>query len=157
MLTESGLVIAVEQDHLWVETISRSACGSCQARAGCGQSLLARWAERSSYLKVPLDHHDPASFAVNDSVTLGIPRDVVVKSSLLLYCLPILLLVLGALAGQHYWNSEAASIAAALVGLGLGAVLVKVYSKFALRFRRLQPVILASHSQGDQFQCGVAH
>lgn len=146
MMTESARVIAVEQDYLWVEAISRSACGNCQARAGCGQSLLSRWAEKTSYLKVSLGNRDPASFAVNDRVLLGIPEKVIVKSSLMLYCLPLVLLLAGALVGEWTGAGEAASIAGALLGLVSGGLLVKTYSLFAARFSDLQPVILDSTS-----------
>lgn len=160
MMTESGRVVAVEQGYLWVETISRSACGNCQARAGCGQSLLARWAEKNSYLKVPLDDRDPGTFSVNEQLTLGIPEDVIVKSSLLIYCSPIALLLLGAIAGQYTWGSEAASIGGALLGLGVGGLLVKVASAVSAQTRRVQPVILASHGIGravENTQRGVAN
>lgn len=156
MLTESGRVVAVEQDHLWVETISRSACGNCQARAGCGQSLLARWAEKNAYLRVPLDNGDPASFAVDDQLTLGIPDDVVVKSSLLIYLLPIMLLLAGAIVGEQVGGSEGASIVGAFLGLGVGSVMIKALSVFTAQSRRVQPVILASHgSRVAVARCGV--
>lgn len=144
MITESARVIAVEQDYLWVEAVSRSACGSCQARAGCGQSLLHRWAEKTSYLKVPLGNREPTFFAVNDRVLLGVPESVIVKSSLLLYCLPLVLLLAGAFIGERLGVSEAASIIGALLGLVAGGLLVKTYSMFAARFSDLQPVILDS-------------
>lgn len=142
MITETGRVIAIDKDHLWVETSSRSACGSCAAEKGCGQSLLARWAAKSAYMKVLLDGRDPASFEVNDEVTVGIPEDVVVKSSLLIYCLPIILLLTGGAAGEYAFGSEAASVLGALLGLVGGGGLVKLYSSSVSRNRRLQPVIL---------------
>lgn len=148
MMTESVRVLAVEQSYLLVEAVRRSACGNCQARAGCGQSLLNRWAEKTSCLKVPLEGRDPASFAVNDQVIVGVPEDVIVRSSLLIYCLPIVLLLIGAFVGEWIAGSEGASILAALLGLMLGGLLVKSYSSFAARFRDLQPMLLDSSSNG---------
>lgn len=149
MMTESVRVVAVGKDHLWVEAVSRSACGNCQARAGCGHSLLSRWAEKTSYLKVPLDQHDSRRFAVNDQVTLAIPEQTVVKGSLLVYCLPLLLLTMGALAGQHIIGSEAAAITGSLLGLLLGGLLVKGLSFFTARFRNMQPVIQDSANNSE--------
>jgi len=40
MLRESGRVVAIESDAVWVETIRSSLCGSCAAKAGCGQDYL---------------------------------------------------------------------------------------------------------------------
>ena len=42
MLTETGKVIAIEDDGLWVETLQLSACAQCAARQGCGQRVLAK-------------------------------------------------------------------------------------------------------------------
>lgn len=142
MLKETGRVVAVDKDNLWVETINRSTCGSCAAQNGCGQSLLAKWAAKNAYMKLPLDGRDPASFAVNDGVSIGIPEDVVVKSSLLVYCLPILMLLAGGSLGEYWMGSEMASVIGAMSGLLGGGLLVKLYSLSLGRNRRLQPVIL---------------
>ncbi|MCW8196457.1 SoxR reducing system RseC family protein [Proteobacteria bacterium 005FR1] len=148
MLTETGRVIAIDNDHLWVETLNTSACGSCTAKSGCGQNLLARWASKSAYLRVPLSHRDPMSFQIGDSITIGIPEDVVVTSSLLMYCLPIVLLLAGAALGQYSVGSEAASVLTGLVGLVLGGLVVKIYTAMAGR-RRLEPVLM------DRLAAGV--
>ena len=40
MLTETGRVVAVDDDGLWVETVRRSTCNACGVRQGCGHGLL---------------------------------------------------------------------------------------------------------------------
>ena len=40
MLIETGRVVALEGNTVWVETLRQSACGSCSARAGCGHGVL---------------------------------------------------------------------------------------------------------------------
>lgn len=142
MLTETGRIVAVEADRLWVETINRSTCGSCAAEKGCGQSLLARWAARSSYLPVWLDGRDADDFQLNDVVTLGIPEDVVVKSSLLVYCLPLVGILAGVWLAATIWPGENGAIAGALSGLLGGGVLVKLHAYRTRRDRRLRPVLL---------------
>lgn len=42
VLYETGRVVAVDGDGLWLETLKKSTCGQCSARAGCGQQLLAK-------------------------------------------------------------------------------------------------------------------
>ena len=37
MLEETGTVVKIEPDALWVETVQTTTCGSCSARRGCGQ------------------------------------------------------------------------------------------------------------------------
>lgn len=155
MLKETGRVVAVDSDHLWVETINRSTCGSCVAEKGCGQSLLARWAASNAYMKVSLDGRDPGSFQINDAISIGIPEDMVVKSSLLMYCLPILLLLAGGATGEHWIGSEIASIIGALLGLVGGGLIVKMFSLVLGRNRRLRPAILdvlSTEQRGDTLE-----
>ena len=40
MLLETGRVVAVDADSVWVETIRRTTCGSCAVQKGCGHGLL---------------------------------------------------------------------------------------------------------------------
>ncbi|MGQ9425885.1 SoxR reducing system RseC family protein [Gilvimarinus sp. F26214L] len=141
MLTETGRVVAIDQHHLWVETINRAACGSCAAQKGCGQSLLARWASKSAFLRVPLDGRNPDDFAINDSLLLGIPEDLVVRTSLLIYCLPLVLMLTGGAIGQQL-AGEGGAIAGALAGLLTGGGVVSVCTKAMQRKRRLDPVVL---------------
>lgn len=42
MLYETGKVVAVDSDGLWLETLKKSTCAQCSAKAGCGQQLLAK-------------------------------------------------------------------------------------------------------------------
>jgi sigma-E factor negative regulatory protein RseC len=142
MLTETGRVVAVDGDALWVETINSTACGSCAAKPGCGQSLLAKWASRPAYLKVALAGRDPLSFKIGDMVTIGIPEDVIVTSSMLMYCLPIILMLVGAAFGHYGAGSEGVSALMALAGLLLGGMGVKLVAATAGRSRRLEPVLV---------------
>lgn len=142
MLKETGRVVAVDKECLWVETINQSTCGSCSAEKGCGQSVIAKWSAKNSYIKVLLNDRNADTVHVDDSITIGIPEDVIVKSSLLIYCLPILLLVIGAATGQSIFSTELASVIGAVIGLGLGGLVVSLRSFSTRRDPRAQPVIL---------------
>ena len=142
MIKETGKVVAVDNEFVWLETINRGTCGSCAAEKGCGQSLLARWMSRSHYLKVSLDGRDPKQFSINDHVDIGVPENVVVVSSLLVYCLPLIGMILGAGLGQSEFGSDSAAAAGALLGLALGAALVRTYTWLERGNRRLRPVIM---------------
>jgi sigma-E factor negative regulatory protein RseC len=142
MIKESGRVVAVDDSYVWLETINRGTCGTCVAEKGCGQSLLARWMSHNQYLKVSLDGRSASDFAINDEICIGIPENVVVVSSLLIYCLPLLGLMLGAALGQAYSGSDVGAIVCAVVGLLLGAALVRGYSWIQRNNRQLRPVIL---------------
>jgi sigma-E factor negative regulatory protein RseC len=142
MIKETGRVVAVNEHFVWLETINRGTCGTCVAEKGCGQSLLARWMSRNQYLKVSLDGRSAREFPINAEVCIGIPENVVVVSSLLIYCLPLLGLILGAAVGQFNYGSDGGAIACALVGLLMGAILVRLYSWSQQNNRHLRPVII---------------
>lgn len=142
MIAETGRVVAIESNGLWVETIQRSTCGSCAAQKGCGQSLLARLAGHSSYLWVLLEGRDPAHYRLGDEIQLGIPEDVVVKGSLFVYLLPLLFMVLGSGLADYWFASDGLSVLGALIGLLLGGLLVRWRARQTRFDPRLQPVLL---------------
>ncbi|MBU2884692.1 SoxR reducing system RseC family protein [Gilvimarinus agarilyticus] len=146
MLIESGKVVAVETDGLWVETISRSTCGSCAAQKGCGQSLLARFAGHTTYLWVSLGGRDSTDYDVGDEIELGVPEAVVANGSMLVYLLP-LISMLGFTLGAHQlgWG-EGLTTLAGLAGLLGGGALVRWRAHVTRHDSRLQPV-LVDHQQ----------
>lgn len=147
MLVETGRVVAIEADAIWVETIRQSTCGSCAARQGCGHGLLNRMADgRSGYVRV-LRGEPPADgghCAVNDQVRISIPEAVILRGSMIVYMLPLLSMLLGAaLAGAlDADHAEAMAAAGAAVGLGLGFAVVRWHAWRHRHDRALQPTLL---------------
>jgi len=142
LIKENGRIIAVDANHIWVETINRGTCGTCVAEKGCGQTLLARWLSRNHYLKVSLDGRNVSDFSVNDTVQIGIPENVVVVSALLVYCLPLFGMLFGASVGQTLFNHDLAAISFGVIGLLVGAVIVRLFSYRQRNNLKLRPVIL---------------
>lgn len=123
MIEERGRVLRVEQGAVWVETIRRSACNSCQLRGGCGQSVLQRLggSARQGSIRVL----DDRSCRVGDDIVIGIPENAVVHGSLLIYIVPLLALFAGALLAQASGVEEPLIILAGFSGLGLGFVAMR--------------------------------
>src|SRR5690625_146626 len=94
MIAETGRIVAIEPECLWVETIQRSTCGTCVAQKGCGQSLMAKWTGHNSYLWVLLQGRDPDNYRLGDEIQLGVPEEVVVNGSLFVYLLPLISIIL---------------------------------------------------------------
>lgn len=123
MIEEQGRVLSVEQGAVWVETIRRSACNSCQARAGCGQSLLQRLGggARQGFIRVL----DDRSCQVGDEIIIGVPENAVVRGSSLIYMVPLLALFACALLAQATGLGEPLIILAGFSGLALGFVAIR--------------------------------
>ncbi|HIZ50583.1 MAG TPA: SoxR reducing system RseC family protein [Candidatus Pseudomonas excrementavium] len=126
MIEERGRVLSVEDGAVWVETIRRSACSSCQARAGCGQSLLQRLGggARQGFIRVL----DDRACRVGEEVVVGIPENAVVRGSSLVYMVPLLSLFGFALLAQALGAGEPSIILAGFSGLGLGFFAMRWYA-----------------------------
>ena len=142
MLHEKGRIVAIEPDAVWVETIQRSTCSSCVAQNGCGQSMLSKLGVKPSYIRVLLQGRDSGLYCVDQEITIGIPNDVVVKYSLLIYLLPLLLLIVFSSIAHTYISSELLSISAGIVGLVVGAIFIRYHAHASRNDPQLQPVLI---------------
>ena len=142
MIEERGRITTVESDGFWVETIQRSACQACVAEKGCGQKLLSRLSGKTALIRVLSGHGDLQLLKPHDQVVIGIPEDVVVKGTLLVYLFPLLTMVgavcIGALISFH----DIIVLTSALIGFILGGVFVRLHSWLNKNNRRVHPVLL---------------
>jgi len=144
VIEEIVKILGIENDYLWVEGIQRSACHTCSAQQGCGQSLLAKLTAQPVRLKIPLEGRDAGSFTIGQDVTIGIAEHVMVRGSLLIYLLPLLLLLLGIWAGDRAFNNELAAIACGLLALLGGGFLAGKLSNVSAHRSKLQAHLLNS-------------
>ena len=149
MILETGTVVAVESDGLWVETIQKSACEVCVAEKGCGQKFLSRLAGKTTSIRVLLNNQPQQKFSVGQSVTIGIPEDVIVLASLLVYLLPIFGAVAGAAIVGINGGGDLQSISGALTGLLLGGWLVRLHSQKSRNDLRYNPILVDPSADTD--------
>jgi sigma-E factor negative regulatory protein RseC len=128
MATEEGIVIKISPDKAWVKTSRTSACKACASRKSCHLS------EDGQEMEVEVFNDVGAK--VGDRILLGVATSALLKISFLLYIFPILLMLIGAVAGQKI----AASLA--LGGSGLSVLFgfvsfVVAFALVRLRGRRL--------------------
>lgn len=101
MLTETGQVISVDAEGVWVRVVRQSACSACQTGAACGQkSLSAFFSQRAMDFYVA----NVLGAREGDCVELGIPENNLVTLAFLTYLMPLLLLILGAVVGDWGWE-----------------------------------------------------
>lgn len=142
MILETGRIVSIEAEGVWVETIQKSACGSCKAEKGCGQSLLHKWDGHSAYIWVLLDGRDPTRYTLGDEIQIGIPEEVIAKGSLLVYLVPVISLVVLTALAHNQFAHEGITTLAGFAGLVLGGLIVRWHS-WCTRFDRdLQPVLV---------------
>ena len=145
MIEERARVIAVGEGYAWVETYRQTACGSCSS-PGCGTATLSkllgtRPTRVRALTALPLQ--------AGDEVIIGVAEMALLKSSLVVYLLPLLLLLLGALVGKMLIGNELAAILLGLGGLAVGFAGLRSVSQRLVGDPRWQPVVLAVGSLAD--------
>lgn len=138
MIEETGRVVAVEEGAVWVETIRQSVCDSCSAKAGCGHGALSKLGRKAVHLRAETRQ----SWSVGDEVVIGVPEEVVVTSSLLAYIMPLVIALAFAIPADTYTHSDAYTSLAALAGLALGFVALRIHFKRNRHDQRYQPQVL---------------
>ena len=142
MIEETGKVVAVEENTLWVETIRKASCDSCAAQKGCGHSMLAKLGDGKNHVRVLNPSSDKPPFAIGDDVIIGVPEDVVVIGSMIAYLLPLICLVMFSVAGQLLLGSEGYTILFGMFGLALGFVVVRWHFLVKRDDARFQPSVI---------------
>lgn len=126
MVEENAKILKVEGDVVWVQAIQQSACGSCQAQKGCGHSLLAKTGQRQIDLPVARNGLD---VSVHDQVVIGVPEQAILKSSMLMYGVPLGAMLAVAILASLMGLSEAMVILASFVSLAGGFFWVSRHAK----------------------------
>jgi sigma-E factor negative regulatory protein RseC len=145
MLTETGRVVGIEADGIWVETIRRSTCGTCSAQKGCGHGLLNRISEgKRGYVRALPGDQSVEDYKVDDQVLISIPEEVILRGSFIAYILPLLSMLAGAMAASHFLagQQDVLSVAGAAGGLAVGFTLVRWHGIYHRQDPEFQPVLL---------------
>ena len=145
MLTETGRVVGIEPDGIWVETIRRSTCGTCSAQKGCGHGLLNRISEgKRGYVRALPGDQSVEDYKVDDQVLISIPEEVILRGSFIAYILPLLSMLTGAMAASHFLagQQDVLSVAGAAGGLAVGFTLVRWHGIYHRQDPEFQPVLL---------------
>jgi sigma-E factor negative regulatory protein RseC len=128
MLETRAIVIRLEGREALVESTQGGGCGHCDSENGCGSGKLSQLFCSEPRRFRALNH---ANAQVGAVVQINVQEGVLLRSALLMYVLPLLMMLAGAvIAGQ--WaleeNRDAWSAVAGFTGLASGFVLVKILS-----------------------------
>jgi sigma-E factor negative regulatory protein RseC len=101
MIEEVGTVTAIElkqgQRYVLIETQVKTTCGVCQAKDDCGTGIVARaFSPKKEQLWLPCDQ----AVEIGQDVKLGIPENLLLGASLLVYILPLVMLLLASVVGS---------------------------------------------------------
>ncbi|MCY1292454.1 SoxR reducing system protein RseC [compost metagenome] len=140
MIEEPGRVIAVESGAVWVETLRQSTCSGCAVKAGCGQGLhsLLGTSARRGRVRARCD----LQLTVGDSVVLGVPEDLLLRSAALFYLFPLFGLFAAALLTERAGLSEPLVAFAGIAGFLASWLIVRRHARRHSDDPSMQPVVL---------------
>lgn len=106
MATEEGVVIRTAEQTAWVKTIRSAACEACASRSSC--------TAMGGGNEMEVEVVNLVGAGVGDRVLLHFETSSLLKATFMLYVLPILMMLIGAVIGNEAaaalgWNASAAS------------------------------------------------
>lgn len=144
MIEEHARVVAVQGDTALLQTQRQSSCGSCEVKSGCGTSVLAGIVgQKITQLKV----RNTLNARPGDEVVLGMEEHALVTGSLLVYGVPLLMLLLGALMGEAMasqlgMNADLLPVVGGATGFVLAFLLVRGVLRRTAVGLQMNPVML---------------
>tara|TARA_R110001583_G_scaffold164447_1_gene316963 strand:+ start:43905 stop:44342 length:438 start_codon:yes stop_codon:yes gene_type:complete len=129
MLQEIGKIIDIkiinDEKTAVIECISKSACKSCSSNDNCGVGVVAKGlSDKAHRLSLPFKE----GMVINESIELLIENKDIVKSSIIVYIIPLILFVLGCSVSYLFTNNEPLVISISLLSLLTGVFIAKVVS-----------------------------
>lgn len=128
MIEEVGTVTAIEfkqgQRYVCIETQVKTTCGACQAKDDCGTGIVARaFSSKKSELWLPCEQ----AVEVGQDVKLGIPENLLLGASLLVYILPLVMLLLASVVGSLILETMGINSEGAVILLAFAVAIASFY------------------------------
>jgi sigma-E factor negative regulatory protein RseC len=128
MLEMRAIVVEVQGDEASVQALG-GGCGHCSSEGGCGSGTLSKLFCSSEPRRFKV--RNEARAKVGDEVLVSLPDGVVLRGAMKLYALPLLLLLVGGIAGGTFAGEAALRDAYAAAGAGVGLLLGFILAKLS--------------------------
>lgn len=123
---ETAHVVSESDGYVWLSSITRSGCHSCDANQVCGTGLLSHlFGRRRFYLKVK----NSLGVKAGDNVLISIPERSLLFASMLLYMVPVVVMFVIAVIAQNMLMSEVWVVTLSIIGLLVGFVTARLLCK----------------------------
>ena len=99
MIEEEAIVISKDRGFAEVDIIRTKPCGLCGKTQGCGNSI---WGKVFSFKKRKIQIQNNINAKVGEKVKLVIEENYLLKTSLLLYGVPLFFLFGGMIASEYF-------------------------------------------------------
>ncbi len=128
MIKEEAIVVACDKDKAEIEIIRTKPCGLCGQTQGCGIGL---WSKIFSHKKNNIFLVNHINAKAGDKVILSIEENYLLKTSLLLYGIPLISMFLGMvlLSSLSISLKDLYALFGGIAGFILGIFIVKLITK----------------------------
>lgn len=129
MIETRAIVVRLEGREALVQPVQGGGCGNCSSSTGCGSGKFAQiFGGGPRQFRV----ENTANASVGAIVSVTLAEGVLLRSALIMYLLPLIFLLAGAIYGARLlhgvWSADASAALGALVGLVSGFVLARKFS-----------------------------
>lgn len=143
MIEESGRVVAVEGNYVWIETQVKTTCAGCKASDACPTSTIAKaFTPKANHVYMEV----PCALSVGQQVKIGIHEQALLMASTMVYIIPLLLLIITAAGTMVVFPDLHELIVLALASLAAagGFWWASAYTKQACNKHKFAPVFLGA-------------
>lgn len=132
MMRSLATVVAVEPGAISVSCQQQTSCGHCASRDSCGTGIVSKAIPGRRHL-VKITTTRP-QVTVGDVVEIGLSEQSMLYSAMLVYVLPLLFLILGAVFGQWWFvdlagGGELGVILTAVASAAIGLLVARRFAK----------------------------
>ncbi len=139
MIQTRAVIIRLQGKDALVESTQGGGCGNCDSENGCSSGKLSQlFCSKPRRFLVRNDTNAP----VGTLVEVAVPDGVLLYSALLMYLLPLVFLIVGAMAAVHWADDASSSDAYSAIGGLIGLILGFLLVRFITVRRRLSSVAL---------------
>ena len=139
MLREWATVVAWHEGIATLRCNQQSGCSGCQSRKVCGMGILSEIKpDNVIEFKVPIKQE----VHIGQRVEIGIPESSLLTSALLIYCVPLLGLFVGALLANWLSGENTIVMLSGLFGGIIGFLLTRYTAKVLETKRHYTHVVL---------------
>lgn len=157
MIEEHAKIIAIEYDTAILEIIRKQACGLCGKQQGCGISI---WPNLLGSKRHQVHIENSLNAKAGETVVIGIADGALLSSSALIYGVPMLGLLTGAVIGKVLVGSgadaahaDAAVLCGVLLGLCLSLIGLKLWLSNRTRLAMFKAVMLRKADKNINISC----
>jgi sigma-E factor negative regulatory protein RseC len=147
MIETRAIIVHVQGNEALVEATGGGGCGQCSSEKGCGSGKLGQlFCNKPRQFKVL----NEANASVGEEVQITLQDGVLLRSSMLVYVLPLALILAGGILGSHWSNDAASRDGFAAIGSLLGLVGGFLLAKWLAKRQRVMAVAVPLiHSRLD--------